>query len=116
LKALKKDLVNNLKVNCKTCRNLIEGTFEKVKEFDVVATIKDRLESLALQETLHTEEKRIRLEFKYLFEPIPHVDELPLDFMAKIKLKDPTLKVKNCYDFSSEFVSYFTFTFYFFLF
>jgi hypothetical protein len=57
LKALKEDLVNELKVTCEPHRNLIEGTFEKVKEFDIMAAIKDRLESLALQETLHTEKK-----------------------------------------------------------
>ena len=34
-------------------------------------------------------------EFKDLSEPIPHVDDLPTDFMAEIKLKDPNMTVKN---------------------
>jgi hypothetical protein len=49
---------------------------------------------LALQDSLQKEEGNLRL--KYLFQPIPHVDKLPTDFMAEIKLKDPNLNVKNC--------------------
>jgi hypothetical protein len=48
-----------------------------------------------LEETLQMEEKKLCDNFKDLFEPIPHIDELPTDFLAEIKLKDPKITVKN---------------------
>jgi hypothetical protein len=74
----------------------IENSFEKISKINYIGAIKSRLETLSLEETLSNEEKKIQEEFKNLFEPIPHVDDLPTDFMVEIKLKDPNMTVKNC--------------------
>ena len=84
-----------LKTVCAERLNVIKDSFEIVKEIDYLGTIKSRLEDLTTLSTLAKEEKKLREEFKNLFEPIPHVDDLPTDFMAEIRLKDPTLTVKN---------------------
>jgi hypothetical protein len=44
---------------------------------------------------LWREEQKLCEEYKDLSEPIPHVDELPTDFLAEIKLKDPNKTVKT---------------------
>jgi hypothetical protein len=67
----------------------IESTFEVVNKIDFIAAIKDHIETLALKETLQMEEKKLCDDFKDLFKPIPHVKELPPDFLVEIKLKDP---------------------------
>jgi hypothetical protein len=56
----------------------------------IAALIRERIESLASREELEKEERDIKREFKDVFEPIPHVDELPGDVRASINLKDAT--------------------------
>jgi hypothetical protein len=58
--------------------------------------VKARIETLVMTETLQREEKKIHKDFKDLFEPIPHIDELPTDFVAEIKLKNLAIMIKNC--------------------
>ena len=86
--------LTELKQVCSTRLKQIENSFEVVKNINYISAIKSRLETLTPQDKLNQEEKKIREDFKDLFEPIPHVDELPRDFVAEIKLKDPTLTVK----------------------
>lgn len=43
---------------------------------------------LNLSEKMREMEVDLRPEFKHIFEPIPHVDRLPTDVIARIKLKD----------------------------
>ena len=95
IKHQKREFIKELKEVCKKRLNCIGPSFKKVKEFDTVGAIKTRIETLALQETLQKEDKKLREEFRDLFEPIPHVNDLPTDFVAEIKLKDPGLNVKN---------------------
>ena len=95
VKQQQREFIKELKGVCNEQLSLIEDSFEKVKEVDTIGAIKVRIETLALQKTLQKEDIKLREEFKDLFEPIPHVDELPTDFVAEIKLKDPGLNVKN---------------------
>jgi hypothetical protein len=96
LRKQKRNLVNELKEMCQEHLKSIEGTFENIKEIDLVGAIRAHINTLALQDSLQKEENKLRMEFGDLFQPIPYVDELPTDFMAEIKLKDPNLNVKNC--------------------
>jgi hypothetical protein len=90
-----KNYLKELKEVCSQRLGKIENSFEKISKINYIGAIKSRLETLSLEETLSNEEKKIREEFKDLFKPTPHVIDLPTDFMAEIKLKDPTMTVKN---------------------
>ena len=46
------------------------------------------IEKLTLDDKLLKYKQDLRLEFKHIFEPIPHVDKLPTDVVARIKLID----------------------------
>ena len=48
----------------------------------MAGAIRDRLEILVVQEQLNTQEKKLKTEYKEIFEPIPHADELPCDVVA----------------------------------
>jgi hypothetical protein len=75
---------------------MINATLEPVKQPNIIATFRDHIEELALAKTLKAEDLKLREKFKDLFEPIPHVNNLPTDCMAQIQLKDPTIRVKLC--------------------
>ena len=84
-----------IKTLCEDRRRLVDSTLEIPKEFNFVGAIKKRIETLALLDTLRTEEKKLKEDFHDLFKPIPHVNRLPTDCLAEIHLKDPTLRVKG---------------------
>jgi hypothetical protein len=49
---------------------------EQVKDFNVAGAIRERLDVLITQEQLNKREKILKAEFKEIFEPIPHANEL----------------------------------------
>lgn len=57
-------------------------------DFNVAGAICDRIEILTTQEQLLKRDTKLRTEFKQVFEPIPHVDELPSKIVASINLKN----------------------------
>jgi hypothetical protein len=50
--------------------------------------VRVQVEMLASHERLSLMSEEIKTEFKDVFQPIPHVDELPNEVRCKIKLKD----------------------------
>jgi hypothetical protein len=72
-------------------------SFDYVKPVDIVGAINQRVEMLThLTELMHHEDL-LKAVFHEIFEPIPHVNELPTDVQACIKLKDAeqTIKLKD---------------------
>ncbi|KAJ7443071.1 hypothetical protein B0H11DRAFT_2251143 [Mycena galericulata] len=61
-----------------------KSLFEPVKEVDVIAAIRERVEVLAHWDELNKRGDKIREEFPVLFEPMPHVDMLPTDVYCEI--------------------------------
>lgn len=61
---------------------------EEVKDFDVAGAVRERIEILAVQEQLDLREKKLKTEYKEIFEPIPHADELRRDVVAEIHIKN----------------------------
>ncbi|KAJ3495874.1 hypothetical protein NLJ89_g10566 [Agrocybe chaxingu] len=59
-----------------------------IKPMNIVGAIKSTIENLAEKERLGCIEKEIKHEFRKVFEPIPHADELPTTETARIQLKD----------------------------
>ena len=80
------------------CQKRIEEkclVFEEVNDVDIVAAIKDAIEIIALREKLKSVEKEIKQEFRQVFKEIPHVKDLPTDYMACIKLRDAEHTITN---------------------
>jgi hypothetical protein len=61
---------------------------ETVREVDVVGAVRERIETLTAQARLAELGEELKLEFKEVFEPIPHIDALPNDVYCRILLKD----------------------------
>lgn len=68
---------------------------EVIKPFDKLKAVKTRICSLINQEIILRKEQKIMKEFKAVFEPIPHYDNLPTDIEAEIKLIDPSIPIKT---------------------
>lgn len=86
-------MLAELKWVCADRRKHIKFKFEKVKPFDVVASIKAKIEDLAAKEKLLSLETELKSEFNKVFQPIPHIDELPMSETARIQLKDEYKKI-----------------------
>jgi hypothetical protein len=68
---------------------------EEMKDFDVAGAVRERIEILAVQEQLNSREKKLKTEYKEIFEPIPHADELPRDVVAEIHIKNAEKTIKS---------------------
>ena len=69
-------------------------SFDYVKPFDIVGAVNAQVETLThLAELMHHEDQ-LKAEFHEIFEPIPHVDQLPTDVQACIKLKNAEQTIK----------------------
>ncbi len=64
---------------------------------DILAAIRDRITTLGLDAELADRETKMKNKFAKVFEPVPHVNELPQEPHARICLKDPnsTIKTRN---------------------
>ncbi|KAH9015035.1 hypothetical protein EDB83DRAFT_2529122 [Lactarius deliciosus] len=58
------------------------------KDVDILAAIRERVETLTRDETMAQRENELWTRFREVFEPPPHADELPTKPLARIKLKD----------------------------
>ena len=65
-------------------------------EFNIAGAIHNRIEILTMQEQLLKCDAKLRTEFKQVFEPIPHVDELPCRIVTSIHLKNAEKTIKSC--------------------
>ena len=61
---------------------------EEIKDIDIVAMIRNRIATIAIMQDMEKREQNLKDEFRTVFEPIPHIDELPTDVLARIKLKE----------------------------
>jgi hypothetical protein len=60
-----------------------------------LAAIHNRIASLSLENELTKRNDALRKEFAAVFEPLPHVDELPTQPRARIRLKNPDHCIKS---------------------
>lgn len=90
LKEDRKLLVAELKMVCAEQRSLFDHKLEKTMPIDLVATMRDCIETLNLQEQLERLSDAVKEKYKDVFSPIPHLDDLPTDVYCCIQLKDAT--------------------------
>ncbi|KAJ3858825.1 hypothetical protein EV359DRAFT_51738, partial [Lentinula novae-zelandiae] len=57
----------------------------ELKSFE---SVQIRIDQLAISDVLKSKEDTLKQQYKSIFEPIPHVDDLPTSVTAKIELKD----------------------------
>jgi len=88
IQADRKVMVAELKMVCADRKIMLQNKFEPVKQVDVVAAVRVRVETLAAQEQLDRMSDAVKTKYSKVFNPIPHVDELPTDVYCRIKLKD----------------------------
>jgi hypothetical protein len=62
---------------------------------DVVEAIRERIEILADKAKLMEWGDKLRTEFKDVFDPLPHYDDLSNEILCKINLKDASLSIKT---------------------
>ncbi len=82
-------------LNSTTALHRINADNHTVDSSTIAATaIRDRVESLAYQATLNTENINMKLEFADLFpDDIPHIDLLPTDVYHRFVLKDANMTI-----------------------
>jgi hypothetical protein len=68
---------------------------EKVNDFDVAGAVRARIDVLITQEQLLKCEKKLKADYKDIFEPIPHADELLRDVVAEINIKNAEKTIKS---------------------
>jgi hypothetical protein len=99
LKEDPKLLVAELKMVCAERRCLFDHKLEKVTPIDLVAAVRDRIETLNTQEQLDRLSDAVKEKYKDVFSPIPHLDDCPRTFIAvfnsrmQLKHSPPALTV-----------------------
>jgi len=102
IKVYHQELLKELKWKCsmiKSCLDKIsQMTMDHGDDFipvNFIGVVKEKLESLELQQKYNALEDKLKMEFRKIFEPIPHVKELPDDVYCQIKLKDATRTISK---------------------
>lgn len=106
IKECRKLLLVELKWRCSMRRDELENSnaFEVVREVDIGGAIAATIQRLASTDVLNKYERDLKKEFKEIFEPIPHIDELPTTDLARIQLKDAYQKIsRRKYDIPRQF-------------
>ena len=83
---LHKLLLEDLKTTLLHCKHFVSS--EHAQKIDVVGAVCVRLERLAAQEKSDQMGTEILKTYHAVFEPCPHIDDLPTDVYCHIKLKD----------------------------
>ena len=69
---------------------------EVIELFNVVAAVQSCIEALAVADALIKNEQKLKAEFKCIFKPIPHVNDLPRNVIAEIHIKNAEKIIKTC--------------------
>jgi hypothetical protein len=93
----RKIFLRELKMTCaqRLLRLESKNYFDIIKPYNPISAIKDAIIVLASKQRLLELETSLKSEFKPLFQPIPHVKELPTNETAQINLKNAYDTIKN---------------------
>jgi hypothetical protein len=78
---------------CKARCALQDAISEPLHPLNIIASIRQRIETLAAQQNLKDLGNALIEEFKPVFSLIPHIDELPTDIYCRIQLKDASKSI-----------------------
>ena len=85
---LRSSLLVEMKEKFTTKRKMNYYWTQKLEKGDIIGAVHEWLEELTAQDQLKHMGCEIFNKYKHVFEPIPHVDELPTDVYCRIQLKD----------------------------
>jgi Aspartyl protease len=93
----RKIFMNELKLACAQRLQFLESIngFETVKSLNPISAIKNAIITLASKQKLLDLDLSLKKEFQPIFQPIPHVNELPTTETARIHLKNAYDTIKN---------------------
>ncbi|GAW08899.1 reverse transcriptase-RNase H-integrase [Lentinula edodes] len=93
----RKGLLTELKEVCTSIRPKFppSSVSPDITTTDTIASIRTRIENLATLSTLRDHESRLKQKYHSIFEPIPHVDDLPTTVTAKIQLIDAAKSISS---------------------
>ena len=80
-------MLSELMLVCNDCLKDHKLHPQITMDFNVAGVICNWIDILATQEQLLEHDANLRTEFKQVFKPIPHVDELPSDICVSIPQK-----------------------------
>lgn len=81
-------LHTELKSHCTSLCDSVDARCEPVKPFDMVAAVQEHIECLAIIDHCSKLEVDIKKSYEDIFQPLPHVDEMPDKVTCKIELKN----------------------------
>lgn len=87
------ELKNRLAIAKRQLDNL--HTVNSVHTTDVAAQIVARIEQIEESEILEKEQNKLLTEFQSIFDDVPHINRLPTDVLAEIKLKDANQSIQT---------------------
>jgi Reverse transcriptase (RNA-dependent DNA polymerase)/RNase H-like domain found in reverse transcriptase len=96
LQSDRKLMLAELNIVCTEWKCKLKNMFEKPKPVDVVVAVQVHIEALTAQEQLNHLSDAVKKKHKDIFEPIPHLDELPTDVYCRIQLKYGSKTVSTC--------------------
>ena len=85
---LRSALLTEMKEKFTTKQKVDYYRTQKLMKGDIIGAVHERLEELTTQDQLKRMGREIFNKYKRVFEPIPHVDELPTNIYCWIQLKD----------------------------
>jgi len=88
VKGKRKSLIKELKSKNEAQKQKIDVICEPVKDVDIVAAVRAHIKVLADKERLLLLDSGLRTEYKDVFDPLPHYDDLSTDVYCKVNLKD----------------------------
>lgn len=89
-------LHSELKAHCTLICDTVEACCDPIKPFDVVAAVCERIECLTLIDHCSKLEIDIKKTYDNIFQPLPHVDEMPNKVTCKIELKNAEKTITAC--------------------
>jgi hypothetical protein len=85
----------NVRLNGVDCNILNVAVMPEIKQNDILASISEKACNDTQNCTLAELEEISHKEYSTVFEPLPHTDQLPMEPVACIRLKDPNIAFKT---------------------
>lgn len=95
VKKMKKLVLKELVDMCKQWLGEGKGIPEEVKPVNVATLIKDRIDILTFRQRVAIMESNLLSNFQDVFQPLPHVNNLPQNVTARIKLRNAEQTIKT---------------------
>lgn len=94
-KIFKREVLTELVASFQTRWGFRRPPDDTVKDVDIAAAIQNRIATVNILQDLESRGQSIRKDYAEVFKLIPHINRLPTEFKARIKLKDTEKMIKS---------------------